>query len=620
MTLRLRTVLASIAVLVLAACQGGGGGSNPVPPSTENGAPITMGNASAEFAAVPQTAPNGVRAYIHLPLRNVGQLEKLVEQQSTPNAPLYHHWLTPQQFRDSYGPTISDLRAAAAALQSYGFKTTITTQGIFADAPQATVERTFGIHLRSHTESVRQQQMSSLVADRAPILPAALSKLSAQVAAFSSVPAHRVFSRRIALKATPENRYSPVGPYWFDDLKQAYEYPAYQVARGQGKTIAIVMASDFLDSDMAAYFGHEHLAVPHIVRRPVGGGAPPFDPNSGVSAEVTIDVQESGGSAPGATIMVYLIPDLFDSSDIAGFVAVDEDNLADVVSYSAGQCELDYTAAYNLGIDMTGILQVYHQVFLQGNSQGITFMNSSGDSGALGCPNSFPFPTGVIAGVSSPASDPNITGVGGTNLITSFIPGSLRSTYVSENAFFDRWAPGQGGGEIVPGPLPGQIWASGGGKSVIFGKPSYQLLVDTHASTRAVPDVSLQMGGCPIGTATPASVCEKSRSAGVFVFGGQLAGFIGTSLSSPEFAGLQAIQDEVLGSRAGNVNFLLYSLARAESTGNGPIFHNDIPGNNGYPSTRGYNFVVGNGTVRGSQYAFRPFGPFAGDPQTPSNP
>ena len=67
------------------------------------------------------------------------------------------------------------------------------------------------------------------------------------------------------------------------------------------------------------------------------------------------------------------------------------------------------------------------------------------------------------------------------------------------------------------------------------------------------------------------------------------------------------------------MNYLIYALAAVGSLGV-PIFHNNIPGNNGYPSHKGYNFVVGNGTLFGSRYALDPFGPVAGNPQTPSNP
>ncbi len=256
---------------------------------------------------------------------------------------------------------------------------------------------------------------------------------------------------------------------------------------------------------------------------------------------------------------------------------------------------------------------MFHDLFRQGNAQGITFTNSSGDNGAQGGECTDVSGANAIFGVSVWANDPDVTGVGGTNLQTSSIAGSLQSTYVSENANFDTFSPGDGFAN-------GAIWGSGGGKSVLWPKPLYQYFVNTGASTRSVPDVALMMGGCPVGSAPPCGSALPTRSAFVTALAGNLYLFIGTSGSSPEFAGLQAIQDQRLHSRAGNVNYLLYGLAAIGSLGNGPIFHNDIPGNNGYPSHKGYNFVVGNGTLYGSRYALDPFGPVAGDPQTPSNP
>src|SRR5581483_6236595 len=98
------------------------------------------------------------------------------------------------------------------------------------------------------------------------------------------------------------------------------------------------------------------------------------------------------------------------------------DNKADVVNSSFGLCELYYTKAYNGGQDFTSIVQLQHDIFRQGNAQGITFVSASGDSGAYGCVD----PTGsfYVKGVQNPADDPNDTAVGGTNLVTTFSQGS----------------------------------------------------------------------------------------------------------------------------------------------------------------------------------------------------
>ncbi len=609
--------LSILVILALAACQGGGSGPSAVPPAENQNnaegvrtASVPASGLPSQTFAVPETAQNYVGTFVHLPLRNSVELDALIQNQSSEGGPAYHHWLTPEQFRATYGPALSDLQTVATALQGYGFHTTITSQGVFADAPQAVVERAFGTHLQMHSETISGNTVTQLVADRSPTVPAALLKLNAQVISFTPVHVHPM-AIRASVTPVPENRYSTLGPYWFTDLKQAYQWPSYDVNRGAGRTIAIIGTSQFPDSDMQLYFGHEHLPVPRIIRRPVFGGPPPFDPNSSASLEGNLDLQQAGGAAPGATLIQYGIPDLSDAALLGAYVAIAEENRADVVSASIGGCEAGYSPQFNGGVNQIHIAMAYHDIFRQMNAQGTTFVNSSGDFGAFAC--AFFAPTLFISAPTW-ADDPNVTGVGGTNLYTTHVAGSLQSVYTGENEWPDPIAPGFGFS-------PGAIFASGGGKSVIFAKPAYQDLVNTGVSTRAAPDLALHMGGCPfIAVGTPHPTCAHKRSADVEALGGRFVGVIGTSASAPQFAGLQAIQDNKLGGRAGNVNFLIYKLAQERTLGNGPIFHNSIPGNNGFPSREGYNLVVGNGSVRGAQYALDPFGPFAGVPQTPTNP
>ena len=209
-----------------------------------------------------------------------------------------------------------------------------------------------------------------------------------------------VLSKHFKL-ADPSNRTSTTGGYWYDDLKQAYGWPSYQtltypygkstLARldGTGATIATLISSDVLDSDSDLIFNHENFSktagVPDPVlyaRRTVLGGNA-FSATSDDSFEASLDVQELLTGAPGAHVVLYNIPDLSDESVLAGYTAIDEDNAVDAVSSSFGECELVYTAAYNNGVDQTSILKAYSELFKQGNSQGITFMASSGDEAGL---------------------------------------------------------------------------------------------------------------------------------------------------------------------------------------------------------------------------------------------
>jgi len=554
--------------------------------------------------SVPESAVRGVQVTVHLPLRNGADLDALIARQGDQSSADYHHYLTPDQFRAAYGASQQDLATAAATLQGMGFQTRLTSQSVIAAAPQSTVERAFSVKLQvpqSHARGTASAARAGLTANRAPALPAALTKLGATVS-FAGLQNQFDFQRvnKVAFTPTPDNRYSAEGPYWFTDLKQAYGYPSYTSARGSGKKIAVVGSSDILDSDLVLYFGHEALTPPTVVRRPVDGGPQPFDPSSGGSIEASLDVQQAFGSAPGAGIMLYGVPDLSSQSVADAYAAIVEDNKADIVNSSFGLCELYYTAAYNGGTDFTSIIQVFHDIFRQGNAQGITFVASSGDNGAYDCVD--PTDSFLVKGVSNPADDPNTTAVGGTNLVTTFKNGSLASRYVSEEAFSDSYQD-----------IPNDQFGSGGGISVIFGKPLYQYLVNTHANTRTVPDVAMHMGGCPVG----APICNPDDSSDVVAFGGQFFLVIGTSASSPEFAGLLAVTESHLGTRLGNANYYIYGLALL---GHNAAYRMDIPGYNGYNATPGYNYVLGNGTPHAAVFAADPFAQLAGNPGTASNP
>jgi subtilase family serine protease len=303
---------------------------------------------------------------------------------------------------------------------------------------------------------------------------------------------------------------------------------------------------------------------------------------------------------------------------------------------SFGGAEALYTAAYNGGVDYTGILGIYDDFFMEGDALGITFVAASADWGALSTPAvacfsaSPPVPCGAMqVGISTPASSPHVTAVGGTNLVTSYNPNkpnSLNSAYVSENADFDALVE-----DIFYGTsATGAVWGSGGGISIYFAKPSYQTLVSQQylpakaRKWRTIPDVSVEMGGCPFGDLyfELYGVCPPDRSADVTALGGELELFVGTSLSSPDFVGLLALKIQSEGGRLGNENYDIYALAAAQQNGSArQVFRQDIPGNNGFYNTApGYNLVLGNGSVIGNDFVIGPTLPAAGIPQSSTNP
>jgi subtilase family serine protease len=332
------------------------------------------------------------------------------------------------------------------------------------------------------------------------------------------------------------------------------------------------------------------------------------------------------------------MPELSDADVMAAYTQVDDENLVDVVSSSFGECELDFIAAANGGVDFTSILKQFHALFQQGNAQGITFLASSGDNGAPACiPPAFQSNptragTNFVLGVENPADDPNTTAVGGTNLQTTATPTANDVTYKSENANFDPRLPAQETIGTTTFNVGNNTWGSGGGFSQIFAKPLYQFLVPTGSLVhRSVPDLSLMMGGCPGDADLAKQDCTQlPRSAVIVWIGGSPFLLIGTSSSSPEMAGVIAIAVEKSGGRLGNINPMIYELSAFQTLLGGAhapapfqYFHRNISGNNnGFAVVPGqaYSEVLGNSTLDVRNFLGLQGVPAAGAPGTASNP
>ncbi|MDE1176753.1 MAG: S53 family peptidase [Edaphobacter sp.] len=551
---------------------------------------------------------------VFLPLQDRAALGTLVDGLNDSTSASYHKWLKPEEFKARFAPTDASVAAVRKQLEAYGLTTEMaSSQRIHVTGNASAVEQVFATQLKVGTF----RNGRKTIAAATPIsMPGVLVTNKAVVGGLSGFIRMRAHSRRLA---TPVNRYSTAGPYWFTDLKQAYAYPSYKVYTGKGVTIGVLMSNDFNAADMTAYFTHEKLAVPKMSTVSINGGAP-YDPDG--STETHLDMQQTGGMAPNAKIVLYNLPDLSDDNIIDGLMKILDDNKADVVNMSFGGAELFYTPEYNDGEDFTEMLGIYDDLFKQGNAQGITFVASSGDQGALPAPPLGCFDTDATAACGSmqpsaetPASSPHVTGVGGTNLETTLSATTLDSKYVGESAYGDPLL-----GDIFYGtPATGNIWGSGGGDSIYYKKPLFQALVNTGSKYRTVPDVAGHMGGCPVGAVEP---CPASDSAVVVAIDGGLYGVIGTSASAPDFAGLLALKVERYGRRLGNENPEIYALAALQNLGFPlKVYHDTISGYNGlYTSKKGYSRVLGNGTVIGVNFLLAPLVPTAGTPQTPSNP
>jgi len=550
---------------------------------------------------------------VYVPIQNRDQLEKDLQAMHNPDSPSYHKWITPAEFQTRYGATPAQLAAIKQQLSAAGLEATIVSgHRLHVTGPGGMAESALGTALMN---GIFPSGRQVVVAPGTVTPPNAMTKVGAQVVGLSGTIRMRT---HLVSRPIPDNRYASNGGYWFDDLKQAYSFPSYIGNTGKGATIATLSDGAYIASDMSMYFSHEKLALPNISEVQVGGGSP-VGPDT---FETNLDLQQAAGIAPGAKIIHYNLPDLSDNSVIDALSQIITENKVDIVSMSFGTAELFYTAAFNDGIDFTYIPRIYDDIFAQGNAQGITFGASSGDSGALAavplaCLEGLPDCGHGLPSVNVPASSPHVTSIGGTNLTTVADGTTRNSAYVSEEAFGDPLYE-----DIFYGTsASGMYWGSGGGDSVIFKKPLFQTWVDTgNKKFRTVPDLALHMGGCPNGVQ---GNCNPADSYNIEVVGGQYYAAIGTSISTPDLAGLAALAFERNGGRLGNVNYLLYTLANLQGSGlKITPFKKGIPGFNGkyFTSAAFYNRVIGLGTVNGIDVLLDQGGKTAGLPQTPSNP
>ncbi len=280
----------------------------------------------------------------------------------------------------------------------------------------------------------------------------------------------------------------------------------------------------------------------------------------GWAGEIALDVQWSHAIAPGAKIALVLSKSDQDADILSATKWAVDHNIGDVISQSFGENENCVDPA---------IIKGEHKVFAEAAAKGMTVFASSGDEGAAQLTCDAASWTQVA---SSPASDPLVTGVGATELVAAPAcrdasqneipcpaPAKPAGTYQSESALNEP------AGLFTEGNF-----STGGGFSDLYRRPNFQDGVrGISRSTRGVPDVAYS-GAIGHGVLASCAACAGSASAAFFVFGG-------TSVGSPQWAGLTALADQLGHHRIGDINPALYALG---GLGSAFTYHDVTVGNN----------------------------------------
>ena len=524
--------------------------------------------AAEDLGPLADTTPvQGVSLRFSLTDTQNAALTQLLSDQQNPGSPRFHQWLTPEQYAAQFGLGDADLTRVTAYLTAQGL--TVTSVGrshsfVNVAGTAGQIGKALGTSL--HAFSIGGEKHFGNLAE--PQLPMALAAVTRSITGLNDLH----LKPRVKVEYTS----STSGSHYLapGDLFTIYDINPLlaNAVNGTGVSIAVMGQTDISLASVAAFRAASGLAANAPTVKLYG-----IDPGTSSAdvPEAMLDIEWSGAIAPGASILYVNSTDV-----IAGSLtqAVDN-NLAPIISISYGDCEQDFGA---------GNLATYNQLFRQANAQGQTIVGPGGDSGATDCDYNVGIATQGLA-VDFPASSPYVTGVGGTMLNEG------------SGAYFNATNGAYSGSAISYIPeavwnetaVYGQLAGGGGGVSAFFTKPAYQTGPGVpNDFSRDVPDLALASAVVHDGylICTPGTCTNGFRDSG-----GYLNVIGGTSIATPEFAGMLALLEQKIQARVGNANPVLYGLAN--STYANAVFHDITTGNNAMPCTAGSTGCPSGGSI-----------------------
>jgi subtilase family serine protease len=552
--------------------------------------------------------------------------DQYLQDLQNPASPNFHKWLTAAQVGDKFGPSDEDVARLTDWMTKKGF----TVGSVTADGMVMVFSGTAGdvrkaFHSSIHNLSVNGVPHIANMND--PEIPAALAPVVAGILPVNNFKPHAMAVRRAANAVRPNiaapNGFNLIGAA---DLATIYNFnPLFKAGiTGKGQTIVVIEDTDLFTNDDFTLFRKNmglnrlyptgNLSVVH----PTGAVACSDPGVNGDDGEAAIDVEWASAAAPAASIVLASCSDTSNAAaGFGGYIALlnmlNAPNAPKVVSVSYGESEASNGATSNLFIS---------NLYALGVAQGVSIFVSSGDEGAASSDANRTVATHGIA-VSGWTSTPYNVSVGGTdyadeflgttanywnstdgpNYLTakSYVPeipwndscasqliyltvgfgsavgtnGFCNSTTASQDGFLTTASGSGGPSGCATGTASTRSVVSG--TCAGYAKPSWQSVFGNPADgVRDIPDVSLFAANGVWGHyyAVCYSDTNTSRTGGdagpCTTDPSNWAGFGGTSVSSPIWAGIQALVNQYTSTSQGNPNPVLYSIANAEygSTGN----------------------------------------------------
>ena len=378
---------------------------------------------------------------ITLPLRNQDRLTGLLQEIYDPTSPNFHHYLTPEQFAEQFGPEEKDYQAVAAFAKANGLAMTGTHSNrtlLDVNGPVNAIEKAFHVHLRTYHHPTEARDF--FAPDVEPSLNLSVPILGiGGLDNFVLPHPMGIFTNFFnqPLNTIPFATGSgPRGNFIGKDFRTAYAPGA--TLDGTGQSVGLFELDTYYPSDIADY---ENLAgLPNVPLTNVlvdGFSASP----GGDNVEVALDIDMAIAMAPGLSkVIVY---EGYTPNDVLNRMATDD---------SAKQLSCSWS--FGSSVD-----PVREQIFEQFAAQGQSFFQASGDVGA--------------GPIYPPSDDPLVTAVGGTSLTTS-----TNGAWEAETTW-----PESSGGISVSYPIP--LWQQGINMTTNQGS----------TTMRNVPDVACMADG-----------------------------------------------------------------------------------------------------------------------------
>ncbi len=496
---------------------------------------------------------------IGLPTRDQANMQALVEAMYEKGNPQYHHYLTPDQFTSSFGPSEADYQKLTEFFKGKGLTIEGTSPGrvtLNVTGRVDQIERTFHVHLHNYRRGDGSQFFAPDV-EPSVETEVNIARVGGLDNAHPAIPlVHNTGGG--ALSDLAPNGTGTSGAEWGNDIRTAY-IPGVALT-GAGQTIAIVSQEAYLPSDVSTYCTDTGIALASTQNVTCGS----YSNLQNDTQEMTLDMEMANTMAPGAFITAYIGDD---------FDAILSQIASDGTAYQV-------TSSYGFTAD-TVTISLLTQLALQGQS----YLNAAGDGGS--------YVNGAQDTNNSTVKAASLTGTVMDQSLVTVVGGTAMTLTGTGTAY---------GGEVVWNDTTAvetthMTTGSGGGRSADTSIPSYQSVVSmatNNGSTtkRNIPDVACLAYGIQI------------------VWNGAITPFIeGTSAAAPLWAGFIAlVNEQAVNASKPPVGFLNPSLYAIGESGNySSDFHDITVGNNDmtgsaptqYSAVAGYDLATGWGTMKG---------------------